>query len=129
MTAGWLLSAAGLLWLSGCSSGPELVTATGSVLENGKPVALGPTGVVQVTLVPDVAPGADFTSFLGRCNAAGEFEVVDVPQGKYKVCIEVLDPTPQDDKLQGAYSMENTKIIRDIDGKKPIVVDLARPDA
>jgi hypothetical protein len=115
-------------FFAGCGPPPN-VTVTGTVLQGGKPLALSPTGVVQITLVPDVPPGADYTSYMGRCDEAGKFEVVDVPPGRYKVCIEQLDPTPQDDKLQGAYSMHNTKIIREIDGKTPIDIDLAQPGA
>jgi hypothetical protein len=126
LPGGFLLAAG---WLAAGCGGPASVTATGSILENGKPVALSPTGVVQVTLVPNAASEADFTSYVGRTDESGKFEVQEVPPGKYKICVEVLDPTPQDDKLQGALSMHNTKIVREVDGKTPIVVDLAKPES
>ena len=47
--------------------------------------------------------------------------------GKYKIAVEHLDPTPQTDKLEGAFSESKTPIVRDIDGKKPIEIDLAHP--
>jgi hypothetical protein len=39
----------------------------------------------------------------------------------------VNDPTPRDDRLSGAFSPENTKIVRDIDGKAPLNIDLYKP--
>ena len=116
-----------LLALIGCNSQPANVTVTGKVLQGDKPIAVSPTGVVQVTLLPDVPEGTEFTTYVGRCNPDGSFEVLDVPVGKYKVGIEQLDPTPMEDKLQGAHSVANTKIVREIDGKTPLVVDLAKP--
>ena len=116
-----------LLALIGCNSQPANVTVTGKVLQGDKPIAVSPTGVVQVTLLPDVPEGTEFTTYVGRCNPDGSFEVLDVPVGKYKVGIEQLDPTPMEDKLQGAHSVANTKIVREIDGKSPLVVDLAKP--
>ena len=111
----------------GCS-GPKTVTVTGTVVRDGKPIAVGPAGTIDVTLVPDVGPEEQYTTYPGYCDATGKFEILDVPPGKYRVAIAVLDPTPQNDKLGGAYSVENTKIKRDIDGKAPLTIDLARPD-
>jgi hypothetical protein len=121
------IALAALLLVAGGCGPPANVTATGTVLMGGKPIAVGPTGVVQVTLKPDVPPGAEFTTHVGRCNATGQFEVLDVPPGKYKVGVELLDPTPMEDKFQGAHSVDNTKIIREIDGKTPVNIDLAQP--
>ena len=115
------------LLLGGCGK-PSNVTVTGTILQGDKPIAVSSTGVVQVTLKPDVPEGMEFTTYVGRCDpGTGQFEVLDVPPGKYKVGIEQLDPTPQQDKLQGAHSVNSTKIIREIDGKSPLVIDLARP--
>jgi hypothetical protein len=118
---------AAVLLVGGCNRGPGTVTATGTVLEKGKPIVLSSTGVVQVTLIPDVLPGTEFTSYVGRCDEEGNFEVIDVPAGTYRIGIEVLDPTPQVDKLGGAFSMNNTKITREVDGKTPLTIDLAEP--
>jgi hypothetical protein len=116
-------------FFTGCGPPPN-VTVTGTVLQGAKPLALSPTGVVQVTLKPDVPDGTDFTTYVGRCDpATGKFEVLDVPPGKYKIGIEQLDPTPMEDKFQGAHSVNSTKIIREIDGRAPIDIDLAQPGA
>ena len=96
-------------------------------MRNGKPIPLSKTGVIQITLQPDVGPDVQFTNSVGACDSTGKFEIVEVPPGRYKVGIEVLDPTPQDDQLRGTLTANNTKIIREVDGKAPIVIDLAKP--
>lgn len=112
----------------GCNNGPKTVTAKGTVLRNGQPLPLSKTGVVQVTLIPDVGPDQQYTPYVGRCDTTGKFEVLQVPPGKYKVGIEQLDPTPQDDKLRGQFAYDNAKYKREVDGKKPIEIDLAKPE-
>jgi hypothetical protein len=112
--------------LAGCG-GPKNVTVTGSILRGGKPLPLSKTGVVQVTLMPDVGPDQEYTTYVGRCESDGSFKIDDVPPGRYKIGIEHLDPTPQDDQLRGAMRAENSKIIREIDGKAPLVIDLTKP--
>ena len=120
---------AGVLGVAqGCNNGPKTVTARGTVLRNGQPLPLGKTGVVQVTLIPDVGPDEQYTPYVGRCDGTGKFEVLEVPPGRYKVGIEQLDPTPQDDKLRGQFAYANAKYKREVDGKKPIEIDLAKPE-
>jgi hypothetical protein len=112
--------------LMGCGP-PRNITVVGSVVRDGKPLALSSTGVVQVTIKPDVGPDQEFTTYVGRCDAAGKFEIQDVPPGRYVFGIEQLDPTPQNDKLNGALTYGNSKIKRDLDGKAPVAIDLAKP--
>ena len=113
--------------LSGCGGGPKTVTAKGSVVKGGQPIPLSKTGVIQVILQPDVAADMQYNTYPGRCDAAGKFEIFEVPPGRYKVGIEILDPTPQDDKLRGEMTAPNSKIIREVDGKAPIDIDLSKP--
>ena len=115
-----------VLALAGCG-GPKTVTAKGTVVKGGQPIPLSKTGAIQVTLQPDVAPDVQYTTYVGRCDAAGKFEVFEVPPGRFKIGIEILDPTPQDDKLRGTMTANSSKIIREVDGKKPIEIDLAKP--
>lgn len=118
----------GLFLAAGCG-GPKNVTVTGTVLRDGKPIPVGPTGAVDVTLVQDVGPDEEYTTYPGRADATGKFEIIDVPPGKYRVAVAVLDPTPMEDKLGGAYSIESTKIRREVtDGKTPLTIDLAKPE-
>ena len=100
---------------------------TGKVTRSGRPVRVSKTGSVLVTLVPVVEPGQPFSTYPGRANADGSFTIPDVPPGKYRAAIEVLDPTPQWDKLRGAFSQQRSRIIRDLDGTTPLNLDLAHP--
>jgi len=113
--------------LAGCGQTAN-VTVTGKVLKNDQPLQLSPTGSVMVTLIPDVAPGTPASNKLEYADASGNFTIQDVPPGKYKVAIVQLDPDPGSDKLAGAFSAKNTKIVREIDGKTPLNIDLARPE-
>ena len=114
--------------LAGCG-GTRLVDVTGTVLKDGKPIEVGATGVVQVTLVPDVPAGTQYTTHVGRCDSTGKFAVTEVPVGKYRVAIEQFDPTPQVDKLGGEFSAGKTQFVREVDGKTPLQIDLAQPGA
>jgi hypothetical protein len=109
----------------GCTQSSGKVT--GTVLRDKKPIPVSATGVVQVTLVPDVGAGTEYTTYIGRCDENGKFEILNVKPGKYKVVVEHLDPDPQTDKLNGEFSLTNTKIVRQIDGKSPVEIDLANP--
>jgi len=123
---GWRLCGLGLLVgvaIVGCG-GPKEVTVTGTVLQGKQPVTLGPTGVLQVTLAPDVPEGADYTTYPGRCDATGKFEVPNVPPGRYKFAIQQFDPDPTTDALQGAFAIDKTKFVHEVDGKTPIAIEL-----
>src|SRR5947207_3344689 len=100
---------------SGCNK-QRNTTVIGRVLRDGKPIACSPTGYVQITLMPDVNEGENFTTRQARCEADGSYKIVEVPPGTYKIGIEQWDPTPQSDKLQGAFKPGDSKVIRDLDG-------------
>lgn len=120
-----LLSAGSLL--AGCGKQAN-VTVKGTVVRDGQPIAVSKTGVLQVTLRPDVPEGEQYTSKIGECDrATGAFVIPDVPPGKYKIGVEQYDPSPQIDKLGGKMRPDNSKIVRDIDGKTPLTIDLAKP--
>jgi len=126
-TSGFVLGVPLLLLVAGCGPPPN-VTVTGTILKGGQPIQVSPTGVLQVTLRPDVGEDEEYTSKIGECDRAGSFRITDVPPGKYKVGIEQFDPTPQIDKLNGAFHPGSSKIKRDIDGKVPLSIDLAKPE-
>jgi len=118
---------AGLVIFFGCGKKSNLITVTGGVLHNGRPLALSKNGYVQVTLQPDLEPDRPFTPRLAECDKqTGKFEIRDVPAGKYRVGIQQFDPDPTSDKLNGAFRAETGKIVRDLDGKTPIDIDLAK---
>src|SRR5437016_10324476 len=114
--------------LSGCSvAGGRKVKVTGKVLNNGQPLKITEgKGEVRVTLLPVVEPGKPYDTFMGKAGADGSFEIPNVPAGKYKVGVEHLDPSPQQDQLHGKFSPLNTPIIRDLDGKEPLNVDVSK---
>jgi len=125
-TAAWLLVAVAVF--VGCGKKAN-VTVKGTVLRKDQPIAVSPTGVLQVTLQPDVPEGQPYSLKIGECDrATGQFEIKDVPQGKYKVGIEQFDPNPFTDKLAGKMRPDNSKIVREIDGKTPLTIDLDKPE-
>ena len=106
-----------------------LMTAVGFLmLRSGQPIACSQTGYIQITLIPDVGADEQYTTRQARCESDGSFKIVEVPPGKYKIGIEQWDPTPQVDKLSGAFRPGDSKVISDIDGKTPLAIDLAKPN-
>ena len=122
----WALLVVIVTIIPACESKPRTVTVTGSVLRNGQPIPVSKTGYVQVMLLPDVADDQQYTTRVSRCEADGTFMIPDVTPGKYKIGIEQFDPNPQIDKLNGAFRAGDSKVIREIDGKTPIDIDLAK---
>jgi len=112
--------------LAGCST-RRPITVKGKVLNKGAPLAVARAGV-QVTLVP-VDPQTSSSNRVGRAEPDGSFTIEDVPPGKYRVAVEQFDPTPMVDKLGGAFSPAKTKIVREVDGKAPLDIDLSKPDS
>jgi hypothetical protein len=111
----------------GCEYKPRTVTVTGKVTRSGQPLPVSNTGYVQVMLLPDVGADEQYTTRVGRCEKDGTFQIPEVAPGKYKIGVEQLDPNPQSDKLNGAFRAGDSKMIRDIDGKAPLEIDLAKP--
>jgi hypothetical protein len=129
LVRGWPLLA-GLvvlcLLIAGCKR-DNRVTVNGTVMRNGKPLAMSPTGILQVTLMPDVPEDQPYTSKIGECDKSGNFTITEVTPGKYKIGVEQFDPNPQTDKLNSAFRADTGKIKREIDGKAPLTIDLAKP--
>jgi len=124
--AAWLLVA--VVVYVGCGKKNNTITVTGSIVRNGQPIPVSKNGYVQVTIQPDVDPGKAFTPRIAECDkATGKFEIRDIPAGKYKVGIQQFDPDPTTDKLNGAFYVDTGKIVRDLDGKTPLDIDLAKP--
>ena len=114
------------LLCSGCG-GEKLVTVKGTIKKNQQPLAFGSTGYVEVILIPDVPVGTPRTTRPGRADASGNFEIDEVKPGRYKVSVALRDPLPGDDKLKEEFSEANTKIIREVDGKTPLTIELTDP--
>jgi hypothetical protein len=116
---------AAVLLMAGCGQKAK-VKISGQVTRDGQPIAVSSTGTVWVTLVP-LDPGTPATSQTGRANADGSFEISNVYPGKHRVAVEVQDPSPRVDALRGAFSKKDSPIIKDLDGKTPLNVDIAKP--
>jgi hypothetical protein len=116
------------VFLSGCGGGVRKVKITGKVLNNGQPLKITEgKGEVRITLLPVVEPGQPYDTFRGKAGTDGSFEIPDVPAGKYRVGIEHLDPSPQEDQMRGRFAPNNSKIIRDLDGKASLDLDVSKP--
>jgi hypothetical protein len=114
--------------LPGCA-GVRKVKITGKVHNNGQPLKITDgKGLIRVTLLTDVPQGQPYDTFFGESRTDGSFEIPDVPVGKYKIGIEHLDPSPQEDQLQGKFSPQNTPIRRELDGKEPLNLDVSKPN-
>jgi hypothetical protein len=113
--------------LAGCNRS-RTVTVTGTVLKSGQPLAVSPTGALQVTLIPDLTGDQAYTTRIARCEKDGSFKIPEVLPGKYKIGVEQWDPNPQIDKLSGAFRPGDSKVVRELDGKTPLTIDLAKPN-
>ncbi len=114
-------------FLVGCNGNPN-VTVDGTIVKNDQPIALSKTGILQVTLMPDVGADESYTNRIAECDrSTGKFQILDVKPGKYKIGVEQFDPNPQTDKLNSAFRADAGKIIREIDGKTPLMIDIAKP--
>lgn len=113
--------------LAGCG-GPKLVTVKGTVVKDGLPVEVGGMKVLQVILIPAVTKGEEYTTYPGEFvdPANGKFEVKEVPVGKYKVVVNYFDPYPMTNVLTGKFDEASTKLVVDVDGTKPIDVDIGK---
>ena len=119
---------------AGCggNSGPVTVACEGTLLLNGKPleVAKREIGVGQVAIefIP-IDAAANRETYGAQADAAGKFSLPGgLPPGKYKVAVHQWDPYPTVDKLQGKFAKERTPLVREIDGKKAIDIELSKPE-
>ena len=127
LSAYWFGLLAVIAIFLGCEQKPRTVTVTGKVTRAGQPLPVSNTGYVQIMLLPDVGADEQYTTRVGRCEKDGTFLIPEVAPGKYKIGVEQLDPNPQSDKLNGAFRAGDSKMIRDIDGKTPLEIDLTKP--
>lgn len=125
-SVGILTLALAILGVGGCAA--KKINVTGTVVREGKPLPFGKTGYVEIILIPDVSADKGFTTRPGRADAEGKFEIPEVLPGKYRIAVYLRDPMPMDDKLNGEFSNEKTKIVRTIDGKTPLSIDLAKTE-
>jgi hypothetical protein len=123
-----------LLPLTACSkpAGPQMVACQGTLLKDGKPLEVAQreigVGQVKIDFIPADATGPTPQSFGATVDPKGNFSVPGgMTPGKYKVAVYQWDPYPNVDKLQGAFAPDKTSLIREVDGKSDIKIDLAQP--
>ncbi len=122
-----LLTGLSLLLAAGCSSPPTPVTVTGKVTRGGKPIALSKTEVLRVILTKEVPPGTNPVLLRVKTEADGSFTLPHVPPGKYRVALLLKDTATRRDVPEDASATQNTSFDMEIDGKKPLDLDLPQP--
>jgi hypothetical protein len=118
------------LVIAGCG-GPHPVTVTGRLTHAGQPFIAGPKGRFQMRLYPypNVVEGTPYRSLGAEVNSDGTFIVQKVPLGQYLVTVQLLDPTPFNDLLKGAFSKERSKILIDVTGTEPMNIDVPETES
>ncbi len=124
-----------VIFFAGCGgpAGTVTVKCEGTLLKDGQPLQVDKReiGVGQVTLefIPVADTGPAPQTYGAQADAAGKFSLPGgIPPGKYKVAVHQWDPYPDADKLQGAFAKEKTPLVREIDGKSPIHIELSKPE-
>ncbi|MCC6420504.1 MAG: hypothetical protein IT429_19885 [Gemmataceae bacterium] len=115
------------LLLSACSSGPRTVKVTGKVTNKGKPLNGGQGGVTLV-FHSDTEKGNRYPADPPD-PATGAYEVAKIPEGKYRVEIQVMsaNPTAQTQKINQQFTPDSTPIVREVKGDINIDIDVAKP--
>lgn len=124
-----------LLPLTGCARGEPRYTVTGRIHNGGKPLPVKPmVGRLNVLFYPVKEEGGKVVDpQQAVVKDDGTFSVPGtqgngIPPGKYKIAVTWQDDYPLGpDKLKGAYKLEKTQIVRDVDGEKEIVIDVSNP--
>ena len=116
--------------LAGCGGGGG-IKPTGTVTFDGQSISLGEKGLIVMHLIKESdATAADQITV--NTKQDGSFEVVGrdnhgVAPGKYRVAIQIFDPYPSNDLLNGEYSATNSKLVIDVTKNTPIKVDVPKP--
>lgn len=117
----------------------EVVIVRGKVTDGGQPLKVARADVgagwVQIQLWKDAGQGVAADSnqiYSTKADDSGAFEVKGrfgngIPPGKYRIAVRQWDPYPDKDRLEGKFSEKQTTIVRNVDGKTSIEIDLAKP--
>lgn len=120
--------------VSGCGSGK--IKPHGRLLKDGAPIVLkDDEESIQIYLDPVPAEGqkhAGVTYNADYNQADGTFTVLGndrggLPPGKYRIAVE--HHRRKSDILKGAFGLEKTPFVRDVDGRSEINIDLAKPQS
>jgi hypothetical protein len=128
-----LFLAVALCIVAGCS-GPPRAKVKGKLVDGGEPVRPDPNRSMTLIFTPDPRP-EEMTSFVGLiANDQGEFtldgpDFAGIPLGKYKVKLQVTDPSPSQRMraLDKRFGNDNSPIIVEVTDKPgPLVIDIAQ---
>lgn len=122
------------LFFTACttSSGPATVACSGTLLKDGQPLVVAQeeigVGMVSLEFIPIETTTPTTERYGVKVSKDGTFSHPDgIPPGKYKISVRQWDPYPNVDKLQGAFADDKSPLIRTIDGKSPIEIELSKP--
>lgn len=126
------------LCLAGCSgTGGPKIRLQGKVHNNGQPltVANPMTGRIQVTFYREEGTKSALVDPIEAKvdPETGTFTVEGhdgrgIAPGKYRIAVYWYDPFPSEDKLKGAFSQENTQIVREITPEtREIDINVGKP--
>lgn len=138
----WKIStwgAALAILIAGCGEPAEkAVSVKGTVLNAGQPLEVAGRdvgiGVVQIAFHRVLDDGTiSQDPEMASVDAQGRFEIKGrsgrgLEPGKYKVAIYQYDPYPQNEKLQGKFSLENTPLEYTIQEDRELAIDVSRPE-
>jgi hypothetical protein len=109
--------------VAGCGK----VTVKGRILKGGKPIEISQKGMAHVSFYPSNRKESDPPSYSSSLNREdGTFEIKDIPKGEYHVGVGINDPYPGADQLRGRYDGKESNIVRQVNGKDEIVIDLEK---
>jgi hypothetical protein len=129
------------LFLPGCSSAPQekatavrgRLTSAGAPLQvAGKEAGVGRIEINFHALSADGTASESFESASpddqGNYSLRGR-DGRGIKPGKYRIAIRQWDPYPDNDKLGGKFSLENSKIVREVgETDTTIDIDVSKPE-
>jgi hypothetical protein len=120
---------------AGCSKGPQLLKVKGKVVNNNKPLDLGPQAGVTLVFIPVVEEEKPVVAtYPTHLNPDGTFELTGkqgegIPPGKYQIAVQIMTPKPTAEVKEWNKTFEqgNSPLFREITSEEPLVIDLAKP--
>ncbi len=114
----------------GCSSGPKVVIARGTITNGGKPIAASTKDGLTIVFTP-AAGGTTFPAGIDKETNVYEVygpKLKGIPPGKYKVSINIMSskPSPANDSINAHYSTDKTPIEVEVPEDGKLDIDLAK---
>ena len=111
--------------LMGCAAGgPPRVKVTGELHKNSKLLKIHTSVMRDMVFVPKNG-AKDARPIPAVVKDDGTFEVPSIPAGKYLIALQLIGDGG--DMCKGMFPMDSSKLIRTIDGKAPIMIEITKP--